>query len=684
MHNTIICFNFTRLFYLKIHPNAILEKFSATKKINNINYKNRSMKTKKLSFYALGAALMLTAASCSNDLPENNPDIYDGPVKTNYLSVNLISGGGQTTRADIYEGTDGTYQDGTGTENEVNNVRFYFFNEDGTAAKVKSSTGQMVSYLDLTTPPTSTTPDDNNIEKIVDAQLVINTAEGDKLPYSIVAVCNLPENLEDTDISQIENPESQTALNSIIGNYNVTKNGPFILSNTVYLNGSNQYEEQVPIADHIYSSPGAATADPVVIYVERVNAKAQTTIQETEQMVAVTDGVFADKTKYKNVYKTNVAIKDAFNYPTEDGEDPDYVLTDNDPIYVQFLGWNVTCTTNKSYLMKHINNSPQLWTNQALFGTGDVDWNSPTRHRSFWAINPALKYAPGVADTNYEYGDFYHAQTIEDFSAGTTDNPLVNYTYLQENAAESATATACAFPTQLIVAAKLLDKNGDPLTLAEYGFNEFTLNGLQKKYAGMCNVYLKETVNNADGAGNNGVKFVRIPWEWITFQTAYEAGQANLPNATEDKGGRYYVFAKLDTENPEAKAALDGEKIYVGNNPDAIAANETQINTSLIGLGHAKIWNGGLTYYYINIRHLGIYDSSMETNPSTAKPATWGIVRNHIYSMTINALQGLGTPVYNPEEVIYPEHPKEEDSYVGAEINIVNWRLVNQNVGFAW
>ena len=129
------------------------------------------------------------------------------------------------------------------------------------------------------------------------------------------------------------------------------------------------------------------------------------------------------------------------------------------------------------------------------------------------------------------------------------------------------------------------------------------------------------------------------------------------------KTGRYYVFAQLkDTDKVDYS---------IGENTEI---NNVEANKSLVALGHAKIWSEGYTYWYFDIRHLGVENSVGQ----------YGVVRNHIYAATINSVKGLGTPVYNPDETIYPEKPSDDDSYIAAKINILNWRLIRQGVDFAW
>ena len=87
----------------------------------------------------------------------------------------------------------------------------------------------------------------------------------------------------------------------------------------------------------------------------------------------------------------------------------------------------------------------------------------------------------------------------------------------------------------------------------------------------------------------------------------------------------------------------------------------------------ALVWKSGMTYYYYEIIHNG-----------TGSNATKGVVRNHIYKTTVAKIAGLGTPVYDPDQVIYPEKPDENDHYIAAEIDILSWRIVENNYNLEW
>ena len=49
--------------------------------------------------------------------------------------------------------------------------------------------------------------------------------------------------------------------------------------------------------------------------------------------------------------------------------------------------------------------------------------------------------------------------------------------------------------------------------------------------------------------------------------------------------------------------------------------------------------------------------------------------------MTISKISGYGTPVANPNQAIdEPEKPTEGDTYMEADVVILDWRVVENNV----
>lgn len=548
-------------------------------------------------FLSMVAGLAFVGCSSEEDIASGTDNGNNGEPQFLTVSVNATS---TLTRATNLEGN---YEEGEGKENTVSKVRFYFFDADGNAAKVKGESGG--TYHDVDN-PTGTEKDMPNVEKILTATLVIQTPEKDKVPTSIVAVVN-PK----SDLGAVE---SISKLNEVIADHSSTTS--FIMSSSVYANGTTKMEA-VNVAGHLYSTAEAAKADPVIIHVERVLAKARLTV-----------GLAAND---NGVYKTSADGSEKF---------------DNEEIYVKFLGWNVTTTAKESRLMKEINPG---WSS-SLFGS-TLLWNTADYYRSFWAVNPGTM--------NYNYGRFNTgddaANAITAFDAGTEGSPKTNYTYLQENASDDYTnGTDPTKPSQVIIAAQLVKADGTtPIEFAEYAGERTTIDGLIAKYAAASGLWK----DNAEGTGK-----VEIDVTDIELKTATTAGEAD-----QNTPGRYKVYAQLTV----------GAAKKTWYNSSSADATVVDANEVLEGLGGAKVWKEGYTYYYFDIQHL---NGSSTADVKGKK----GVVRNHIYAANIKTLTGLGTPVYDPGEVIYPEEPEDDETFIAAEIRILSWRVVNQDIDLKW
>ena len=90
---------------------------------------------------------------------------------------------------------------------------------------------------------------------------------------------------------------------------------------------------------------------------------------------------------------------------------------------------------------------------------------------------------------------------------------------------------------------------------------------------------------------------------------------------------------------------------------------------------------GGLMYYNIAIEHLNDAGKADVTETNVPE-AVYGIVRNHVYMLNITSLSNLGMGIFDPDEVIIPDNPFEEKELyqVGADIKILSWKVVNQDV----
>lgn len=553
----------------------------------------------RMQFLLLMAAMMFTGCSQNDDMV--GPDSPNGDATTNYLTVNIVAASNMGTRADNNAPEDDDFEEGTG-ENAVTSVRFYFFDASENAAKVKDGK----AHYDWQN-PTGSDKDMPNVEKKLAATLIIQSPDGDGLPASVVAVINPTDAIKAVDV------ESLTDLNGIIQDFSAATTN-FIMSNSVYATEGTDPKkmEAVDVAGHIYPTSTAAENNPVNIYVERVLAKVRLG-------VAIPNGT---------------QVGNDMLYPTGATD------VDNNDIYVKFLGWNVTATAQTSRLMKEINPD---WSKN-LFGTTEP-WNYAPYFRSFWALNPS--------DMTYSYGTFNKDTDDKPANALTafSSDAGQNYTYVQENASDNEnTGANPTTPTKVIIAAQLVNKQGNTIAFAEWAGQKVAIDNLKALLLPHVSLWKQ----NAGGTG-----YKEIEESDVEIKTASDID----PTIT---SGRYKVYLQLTG----AAAALNWYSDDKGGTP---VANP---NKALIDLGPTKIWNEGYTYYYFDIQHLN------KTTGATA--GSLGVVRNHLYDATIKSLTGLGTPVYKPDEIIYPEKPEDDDSFIAAQIEILSWRLVPNDVTLTW
>ena len=610
---------------------------------------------KKLFLVPVAALLF---AGCAKDVNVNTPvQEPDEVAPTSYLDINLSSGYVMRAQGE-------TFQNGTNEENKVTMVRFYFFDAQGEAAKAWKLTGtgnnMYNSFIDWY-PSDADFVDENNektVEKIGKTTLGLNVSE-DERPASVLAVINpSKEILQLVETNNSLNGVSLSRLKSAIEDFKtgLTTSGTFVMSNSVYLDNTPRLCDTVGVINKFKTTAEDAATDPVTIYVERVLARLDLYI-----------GIPADKTKTlaDNVTK----IYDV----TKQGEDG-YTVDDETgtKVYAKLLGWNITSTPNKSNLVKDISKD---WTQAIIFGTSETLWNTNDYHRSFWGINPALlasDYLHGSFEGTDDANDHYPAmgQPIPPIKVEGSEDKQYATVYMQENAGESATSPAVAEnkATKVIIAAQLVNEEGEKLELAEWGYKKYTLDNLKKYLAGsvLSSLWYDK---NAGVDGASGKDMETIAPEDIDFKTQQ---QLEVDDAS------YYVYAVLSEDGEGKTWYLRGAD---GTFPDTPLTKEL-VNAELRDrINHVKVWNEGHTYYYFDIRHLSDTELTEEEKPM---PGYVGVVRNHLYEAHVTGLSGLGTPVYKPDEIIIPETPEDDGSIVTATIKILQWRVVKQDYDIKW
>ena len=247
-------------------------------------------------------------------------------------------------------------------------------------------------------------------------------------------------------------------------------------------------------------------------------------------------------------------------------------------------------------------------------------WNDEPYYRSYWAKSV-------VADgTNVKYDT--------DFSYAGLTNIVDKTVYCLENTGEKN--------TKVVIAAELVDESQNPVQVARLYSEMYTFDGIKNVIA--------NALKDHYYYGDETTKHTILP-EHIDFFVAGTSGKDS-----------YTVKYRLTKEAAQLKWYYtdDAGKTFT-------AKTAEEVNVYLASLEGAQAWNGK-SYYTVDIEHLG-------TNHIK------GVVRNHSYVITVDGISGLGTPVYDPNTVVTePIKPEETTSYVSARINVLSWKIVNQNV----
>lgn len=547
----------------------------------------------------LAAILAMAIVSCNKDNGAAGVSV-DGEKA--FVKVNLKQTG------DLTKASAGNFEYGSATENAVESVNLYFFDAAGNAYTVDANDSEnclVVTKADFT----ASTGTATNIESVSNVVLVIKKAKKTP-PTQVVAVVNAPDSLgKNLSLSYLEDKIYTT----------LTSDGGFIMSNSVYMNGTVKVAATQILAENIFTTSDPAfdavepgdvvdieglTVNPINIYVERLAAKVRVG------------------------YKSGVD-KDLIPVYDEDGT-TQMVDAAGNAVYVKVLGWDVTNNTDYLALLKDID---PAWTDTELGFT----WNSADNFRSYWAATTDVPEHNLTFNALMDNADVTEAYYFEN-TAPAADENVVD---VDADGNMDDVASGNQTP-QLLVAAQLVDKDGKAINLAKWYNVLYTM--ADAKVAMVNTVASKLYVFDSEKSTDTQNYYKSVNVDDVTF---YQAAQTTASK-------RYEVFVT-------AKEGVD----YFDANGDAVSAEKAA--EILAAVEPAQMWQEGYSYYYMNIAHFG----------DTAT----GLVRNHCYDFTIEGVKGFGTPVYDPSHVITPEKPQEQEALnLAAQINILSWSLVQQNV----
>lgn len=508
------------------------------------------------------------------------------------------------------------YVNGTENENKITKVRFYFFNGDGSPYIIKNPGVEGVSGGDPKNWLEASPTDDTTTPGSSNVEKITQT----------VLVINGEQNAAPSAIVAVVNPETVDAA--------TLQNGGTMrlseLRNTAV--GQNFYKKDASgkvsdfvMSNSVYVNTGEDVCASLVaghVATSAEDATKKPVELYVERVVAkVTANV--DETAFKLGDGTDW---DATKYGTKTAVGK---IGDNE-VYAVIDGWGLASENGKAEIEKKVD---KTWSDGNL---GFSPWTTSDYHRCFWEQSVAFDAGiGGNQPVNHKYSDL--KAKMNDVLYTLPNTPATKVTDLQNNDL-----------TKLAVAATLKYKdaagNWHDADICRYNGVQFLgVDNLKKQVALTFSQYYTST---------DAHTYTQLSASDIDFKDPDGTMQQYrvTPTLVNDPAKKYYT------------------KTTTGTTPTFTEVPKSTV-LAAIEAAKAEIRKGGKAYYYVPIKHLG----------NTGEVAEYGIVRNHFYKITLSGIKGFGTPVYNPDQVVKPVVPTYDDTYLAARVQVLQWRIVNQN-----
>lgn len=562
------------------------------------------------------ACVALMMSACASDKEEIGSGTKPGS-DPQYLAVNIVNvGATPTTRA-------AEYVNGTAEESAIKKVRFYFFNGDGSPYLIKNpgitgiDGGGDKNWLEAS--PTDDTPTSgtpSQIEKITQTVLVINGIQS-AAPAAIVAVVN-PETVEATTL---QNEKGGDVMRLSELRYSA------VGRNFYKKHATTGAVSEFVMSNSVYVNAGEDVCASLVaghVTTSAETAKAKPVDLYVERVVAkVTADV--DNNAFELGNGTNW---EANKYGTKNpvGKSGDY------DVYAVIEGWGLANENGKAEIEKQVN---KTWADGTL---GFTPWTTSDYHRCFW--EKSVGFDAGTGGNQPVNPTFNQLKAkMQDVLYTLPNTPESKVTDLKNNDL-----------TKLAVAATLRYKdasnNWHYAEICRYnGVSILGIDNLKRQVALTFSQYYTST---------DATHYTQLSKNDIVFKDPDGTMQPYLvtPTLANDPAGTKKYYTKTTTGTTPTFTEVPKAKVLA-----AIEADK------------AEIRRDGRAYYYVPIKHLG----------GSGELAEYGIVRNHFYKITLTGITGFGTPVYDPDKVVKPAVPTYQDTYLAARVQVLQWRVVNQN-----
>lgn len=532
-----------------------------------------------------------------------------------YLAVNIVNVGATPTT----RGTD-DYENGTTDESTIKKVRFYFFNGDGSPYLIKNPGVTGVEGGGEKNWLEASPADDSSTSG--------TPSQIEKITQTVLVI-NGVQSAAPAAIVAVVNPGTVDATK-------IQSGEKMRLSELRYSTVGSQFYKKDPttgavsdfvMSNSVYVNAGEDVCASLVaghVTTSEETARTKPVDLYVERVVAkVTADV--DKTAFK---LGNGTDWDANKYGTKNpvGKSGDY------DVYAVIDGWGLANENGKAEVEKQVK---KTWTDGNL---GFSPWTTADYHRCFWESSVAFDAgAGGNQPVNPTFNQLKaKMQDVLYTLPNTSENEVTN---LKDNDL-----------TKFAVAATLRYKdaagNWHDAEICRYnGVSILGIDNLKRQVALTFSQYYTST---------DATNYTQLSKDDIDFKNPDGTMQQYrvTPTLANDPAGTKKYYTKTTTGTTPTFTEVDKATVLA-----AIEADKAEIRL------------GGRAYYYVPIKHLG----------SANKIAEYGIVRNHFYKITLSGITGFGTPVYDPEKVVDPIVPTYENTYLAARVQVLQWRVVNQN-----
>lgn len=577
------------------------------------------MKTGKL----ISIALLSLAVACSK---ENVTSNQGGSDANQYMAVDIAMSVGSSTKAPA------DYRDGSEAESTVNvkNSIFLFYDAYGnflTSGVISATEGSVDENGNL---KLTTNNQSGYVEKESKAVIVLGPTK--LRPALVLAVLNY-DNCDALRNLSLADAHTQVDKREIS-----TEAGMFTMTNSVYVDGKNIVNATPIAASSVKETKEEALKTPVQIYVEHEVAKVNM--------------------KAKDGLKQTAEGKICFETPNAES------VLDGVKVSARIVvdGWAANAFNTTSYLVKDV---PASW----LVTNPFANWYDEAAKRTFWAQDPnysgSEEYVFGRTPED-ESGTYKNVKYLSWNDAAK--NKVDSYNYMYENTTDKASARVnggelANVPTILIAAHVETAKTGAAWERQDI-----------YKFGGLF--YTDESLRNY--AAEQILKG-KLHWEYTTAEgsktASVEPKQIDatfVDNVADNSGSVKVKVAKITAPAEGAKLMKEGEPASEIESANWAKTVEDILNGEN-GFNIAKkelvCFKNGMCYYQVPIKH-----------NQAAEDVAYGTVRNHIYELTLSKIAKIGNPVFNPEEKLVLIPGEEKNYYVSAELKVLKWRVITQDV----